>query len=88
VWSVHDAGDVPPRWSMTLGKVDGVPVDVKSFDLDPKNRTIVVATGRKPNNAVLTYSYPELYGAGSGSAQAALRTLGSRLADWFAAMAN
>ncbi|MBI3940743.1 MAG: hypothetical protein HY315_07900 [Acidobacteria bacterium] len=61
VWSVHDEGDVPPRWSMNLGKIDGVSVDVKSFDLDPKNRAIVVATGRKPNNSVLTYSFPELF---------------------------
>lgn len=61
VWSIHDQGDVLPRWSMNLGLVDGLPVDLKGFDLDPKNRTIVVATGRKPNNAVLTYSFPELF---------------------------
>jgi hypothetical protein len=67
VWSIHDEGDVPPRWSMNLGKLDGVPFDVKSFDLDPKNRTIIVATGRKPNNAVLTYSFPELFEARAGT---------------------
>jgi hypothetical protein len=88
VWSVQDEGDVPPRWTMSLGKVDGLPVDVKSFDLDPKNRTIVVATGRKPNNAVLTYSYPELFGGGAASAQAAVRALPGRLWNWLAATAD
>lgn len=101
VWSIHDQGDVSPRWSMNLGKFDGVPVDVKSFDLDPKNRTIIVATGRKPNNAVLTYSFPELFEARAGSirspvpdersiaervsAPAGMHTLRDRLWSWLAA---
>lgn len=101
VWSIHDEGDVPPRWSMNLGKLDGVPFDIKSIDLDPKNRTIVVATGRKPNNAVLTYSFPELFeGRTAGihppirddrsiaegvTASAAVQALRSRLRSWLAA---
>jgi hypothetical protein len=99
IWSIYDEGDVPPRWSMNLGKLDGVPFDIKSIDLDPKNRTIVVATGRKPNNAVLTYSFPELFEARAGnirplirdwiaervSAPAGMQALRDRLWSWLAA---
>jgi hypothetical protein len=65
VWNMRDEGDAPPRWIMDLGKMDGVPFDTKSFDLDPKNKAIVIATGRVPNNAVLTYAFPELFEAGA-----------------------
>jgi hypothetical protein len=88
-WSIHDEGDVAPRWSMNLGELNGVRFDVKSFDLDPKNRTVVVATGRSPNNAVLTYSFPELFEGRAASIQPRLRNerqpfLG-RLRNWLAA---
>ncbi|MBI4483404.1 MAG: hypothetical protein HY652_10995 [Acidobacteria bacterium] len=57
VWSIHDDGDVPPRWVIggpksTLKKPRGVV-------LDPRNKEVIVADMRL--NAVLTYYFPEIF---------------------------
>ena len=57
VWSVHDNGDVPPRW--TIGGPDGMLKQPRGLDLDPKNKTVIIAD--KVLNAVITYSFPEIF---------------------------
>lgn len=57
VWSIHDNGDVPPRWTIrgpksTLKKPRGVA-------LNPKNKELVIADMRL--NSVLTYYFPEIF---------------------------
>ena len=57
IWSIHDSGDVPPRWKIggpqsTLKKPRGVA-------LNPKNKELIIADMRL--NAVLTYSFPEIF---------------------------
>ena len=57
VWSIHDTGDVPPRWKLTgansrLKKPRGVA-------LNPRDRELIVADMRL--NAVLTYHVPALF---------------------------
>ncbi len=57
VWSIHDNGDIPPRWKLagpksTLKKPRGVV-------LDPKHKELIVADMRL--NAILTYYFPELF---------------------------
>ena len=57
VWSIHDNGDVPPRWMIggpksTLKKPRGVA-------LDPKNKELIVADMTR--NAVLIYYFPEIF---------------------------
>jgi hypothetical protein len=57
VWSIHDDGDVPPRW--TIGGPKGSLVKPRGLALDPKNRTVIVSD--KEHNAVLTYHVPALF---------------------------
>lgn len=57
VWSIHDDGDVPPRWKLagprsTLKKPRGVA-------LNPKDKEIIVAD--MTLNAVLTFYFPEMF---------------------------
>ena len=57
VWSIHDKGDVPPRWKIggpksTIKKPRGVA-------LDPKHKELIVADMRL--NSVLTYYFPEMF---------------------------
>ncbi len=57
VWSVHDDGDVPPRWKLagprsTLKKPRGVA-------LNPKDKELMIAD--MTLNAVLTFYFPELF---------------------------
>ena len=57
VWSIHDNGDVAPRWRIggpqgSLRKPRGVTVDAEA-------KTVIVSD--KYLNSVLTYSYPELF---------------------------
>lgn len=57
VWSIHDNGDVPPRWKIggpksTLKKPRGVA-------LDPKHKEMIVADMRL--NAVFTFYFPEIF---------------------------
>ncbi len=57
VWSIHDDGDVPPRW--TIGGPKGSLFKPRGVALDPKNRAVIVSDKRL--NAVLTYHVPELF---------------------------
>ncbi len=57
VWSVHDNGDVPPRWRLTgprstIKKPRGVA-------LNPKDKELLIAD--MTLNAVLTYYFPEIF---------------------------
>ena len=57
IWSIHDQGDVPPRWMLggpksTLKKPRGVV-------LNPKHKELIVADMRL--NSVLTFYFPELF---------------------------
>ncbi len=55
VWSIHDNGDVPPRWRFTEDRLE----DIRGLTLDPKNKSIIVTD--KQLNAVLTYYLPEIF---------------------------
>jgi len=57
VWSIHDDGDVPPRW--TIGGPNQDLLKPRGVALDPKNRAVIVSD--KKLNAVLTYHVPELF---------------------------
>ncbi|MDA2933218.1 hypothetical protein MYX82_02630 [Acidobacteria bacterium AH-259-D05] len=57
VWSIHDAGDVPPRWR--IGGPNGMLKQPRRVALDPESKTIIVSD--KYLNAVLTYSLPEMF---------------------------
>ncbi|MBI4463221.1 MAG: hypothetical protein HY647_00820 [Acidobacteria bacterium] len=57
VWSIHDNGDVPPRW--TIGGPEGMLRQVRGVDLDPKNKSVIISD--KHLNAVLTYYFPEIF---------------------------
>jgi hypothetical protein len=57
VWSIHDNGDVPPRWKIAgprsrLKKPRGVV-------LNPRDKELIVADMRE--NAVLTYYFPDIF---------------------------
>jgi hypothetical protein len=57
VWSIHDEGDVPPRWTFagpgeTLVKPFGMAIDAK-------NHTVIVSDMKE--NAVLSYHVPEVF---------------------------
>ncbi len=57
VFSIHDQGNVAPRW--TIGGPDGMLQKPRGIDLDPENRTVIISD--KYLNAILTYSLPEMY---------------------------
>ena len=57
IWSIHDNGDVPPRWK--LGGPNSVTVKPRGVAIDPKNKELLVADMRL--NAVLTFYFPEIF---------------------------
>ncbi len=57
VWSIHDNGDVPPRWK--IGGPNGVLQMPRGVALDPKNKNLIVSDKRL--NAVMTFYFPELF---------------------------
>ncbi len=57
VWSEHDSGDVAPRW--TIGGPNGILRQTRGVALDPKHKLVIVSD--KYVNAVLTYSFPEVF---------------------------
>jgi len=57
VWSIHDRGDVPPRW--TIGGPNGILEAVRGVALDPKHKSVIISDKRL--NALLTYSFPEIF---------------------------
>ena len=59
VWSIHDSGDVAPRWT-----VGGPPViagrgGMGGVDVDAKHKTVIVSD--RNYHAVLTYEFPEIF---------------------------
>ena len=57
VWSVHDNGDIPPRWR--FGGPNGILQMPRGVALDPANQNVFVSDKRL--NAVLTFHVPEIY---------------------------
>ena len=57
VWSIHDKGDAPPRW--TIGGPGGVLKDARGITVDPKNKNVIVSD--KTINAILTFHLPEAF---------------------------
>jgi len=57
IWSIHDNGDVPPRWK--LGGSNTVMAKPRGVAINPKNKELLVADMRL--NAVLTYYFPEIF---------------------------
>jgi hypothetical protein len=57
VWSIHDNGDVPPKW--TIGGPHGVLRMPRGVALDVKNKNMLVSDKRL--NAVLTFNFPEIF---------------------------
>jgi hypothetical protein len=57
VWSIHDNGDVPPKW--TIGGPHGVLRMPRGIALDVKNKNMMVSDKRL--NAVLTFHFPEMF---------------------------
>ena len=57
VWSIHDEGDVPPRW--TFAGPGEVLVKPFGLALDPKNQTVLVSDMKE--NAVLSFHVPEVF---------------------------
>jgi hypothetical protein len=55
VWSIHDRGDVPARW--TIGK--GLFRDIRGIAIDPKTKTVIASD--KNLNAVVTFYVPEIF---------------------------
>ena len=57
VWSVHDDGDVPPRWK--IGGPNGILQMPRGITVDAKHKNIIVSDKRL--NAVMTFNFPELF---------------------------
>jgi hypothetical protein len=57
VWSINDNGDVPPKY--TIGGPNGVLQMPRGIALDPRHKTLMVSDKRL--NAVLTFSFPEIF---------------------------
>ena len=57
IWSIHDAGNVAPRWK--IGGPKSTLMKPRGVALNPENKEIMVADMRL--NAVLTYYFPEIF---------------------------
>jgi len=57
VWSIQDNGNVPPRWM--IGGPKGELLQIRGVALDAKNKSVIISDKRL--NAVLTYSFPEIF---------------------------
>ncbi len=55
VWNVDDNGDVPPRWKLGADMLQSP----RGVTVDAKNKTVIVTD--KSLNAILTYSFPEIF---------------------------
>ena len=60
VWSIHDNGDVPPRWKIeAAGKPGNLMKKPRGVALNPNHQELLVADMRL--NAVLTFYFPEIF---------------------------
>jgi len=57
VWSIHDSGDVPPRWM--IGGPNAVLRQVRGLALVPQHKSVIVSD--KYLNAILTFEFPEIF---------------------------
>jgi hypothetical protein len=57
VWSINDSGAVPPRWM--IGGPGGDLLRIWDLALDVKNKMVMISD--MALNAVLTYSFPEIF---------------------------
>lgn len=57
IWSIHDNGDVPPRWK--LGGPKSSITKPRGVVLNPKNKEVIVAD--MTLNSVLTFYFPEMF---------------------------
>jgi hypothetical protein len=57
VWSIHDNGDVAPKWKIWGAK--SLMKKPRGVTLNPKNKEIIVSDMRL--NSVLTYYFPEIF---------------------------
>jgi hypothetical protein len=57
VWSVHDSGEVGPRWR--IGGPNGLLKDIRGVAIDAKRENVVVSD--KGLNAILTFHVPEAF---------------------------
>jgi len=57
VWNINDNGDVPPKY--TIGGPHGVLIMPRGVTVDPVHKTLMVSDKRL--NAVLTFSFPEIF---------------------------
>ena len=58
VWSINDHGDVPPRWKIEAKPSNGIKKP-RGVALNPKHKELLVSDMRL--NAVLTFSFPEIF---------------------------
>ena len=58
IWSIHDNGDVPPRWRIGGGP-KAVMLKPRGVAIDPKHKELIVADMRL--NSILTYYFPEMF---------------------------
>ena len=63
IWSINDSGDVPPRWRINGASARPTNVLERPLGvaLNPKYKEVIVSD--MGNNAVLTYSLPEMFEA-------------------------
>jgi hypothetical protein len=66
VWSIEDNGDVPPRWKIPVQQLTGY--TASGIALDPAHEEVLLScAGQRARprdgiaNAVLTFSWPEIY---------------------------
>ena len=57
VWSIHDQGEVAPRW--TIGGPNGPLKNARGIALDIRNKNVIVTD--KTLNAILTFHVPEAF---------------------------
>lgn len=57
VWSIHDNGDVPPRWK--IGGPKSTLMKPRGVALNPRNKELIVAD--MSLNSALVYYFPEMF---------------------------
>jgi hypothetical protein len=65
VWSIHDQGDVPPRYR--IGGPQGSLKKPRGIAIDPEHQAVIISD--KHLNAVFTYAVPEVFRSPSTAAQ-------------------
>jgi hypothetical protein len=58
VWSIHDRGNVPPRWRIDATRQNGM-LKPRAVAVNPTHQELIVGDMRL--NAVLVYAFPEMF---------------------------